>query len=127
MAHAGGRPAKYTDPLELAEAIDDYFNSLVIDEEHAKPPTMAGLALALGYSNRRSIYDAEARNDEFSLLIKKARITIENYWESKLAGQACTGAIFWLKNHADYKDKTQQELSTPEGIQIVYNIVEKKE
>jgi len=123
MAHAGGRPPKYSDALKLAEAIDDYFNSLVIDEEHSKPPTMAGLALAIGYADRRSLYDAEARKDEFAHIIKKARVTIENYWESRLATQSCTGAIFWLKNHADYKDKTQQELSAPEGIQIIYTVV----
>lgn len=128
MAKGKGRPAKYKDPLQLAELIDDYFNSLVIDEEHSKPPTMAGLALSLGYTSRQSIYDAEKRNDDFSYLIKKARITVENYWESRLATQSCTGAIFWLKNHAGYTDKMTNELTSPEdgGIQIFYNVVGKK-
>lgn len=36
---------------------------------------------------------------------------MRGWWEKRLAGNACTGAIFWLKNMADWADKTQSEVT----------------
>jgi hypothetical protein len=41
--------------------------------------------------------------------VEKARTRLELAWERRLAGNACTGAIFWLKNQG-WTDKTETEL-----------------
>ena len=107
----GGRPPKYTSPDAMEAKIADYFDSLRIDgDKPDKPPTMAGLALALGFADRQSLRDY-GKDEAYSCVIKKARMRIENYWESKLAGTSPTGAIFWLKNHAGYADRQDFEMS----------------
>jgi hypothetical protein len=51
---------------------------------------------------------------EFTDTVKRVRIRLEAAWEQRLAGTACTGAIFWLKNQG-WTDKTVSELSGPGG------------
>lgn len=110
-----GRPALFSTPEQLQAKIDQYFETckptyLEIDGKPAldkngnrmvdvNPPTVTGLALFLGFVDRRSMYDYSARED-FSLTIKKAIARIEKFAEHQLlTNQKPTGAIFWLKNH----------------------------
>lgn len=121
-----GRPLKYKTAEELEEAIDKYFESRVdepiIDEEGnvlldktgcpcmiPHPPTVAGLALWLGFEDRRSMYDYKDR-PEFSHAIKKAIEKIADYAEQHLYQGKATGAIFWLKNHG-WKDKQETDVN----------------
>lgn len=120
-----GRPRKYETAEALEQAIEDYFNPVVstkintkcgpeelpaITERELNPnPTITGLALHLGFESRQSFYDYE-KEGEFSYAIKRARLTIESKYEEKLYGQACTGAIFALKNFG-WHDKTQQDIT----------------
>ena len=97
---------------------DKYF------EERRKnkiPPTVAGLALYLGFSSRFSLYDYKER-PEFSHTIKTAIERIEDYAEQIILtnGASATGAIFWLKTHR-WTDKTEQTLTVNE-----YSLFEKK-
>lgn len=111
-----GRPPKYSDASVMEAKIEEYFNSLASeDNKPDEPPTMAGLTLALGFTDRQSLYDYIAK-PEYTCILKKAKVRVEKYWERKLAGTSPTGAIFWLKNHAGYADK--QEISGPEGKPI---------
>lgn len=96
-----GQPAKYTEPATMADKIKRYFDDL------KGPPTMAGLALALGFADRQSLIDYSERSEEFSCVIKNARVRIEAFHEARLATQSPTGSIFWLKNHARYSDRTE--------------------
>jgi hypothetical protein len=98
-----GRPPKYTQANEMELKINAYFESLGPEDV----PTTAGLALHLGYCSRQSLYDNKDITPEFSYTIKKAIMQIEMFWESALAKNGCTGAIFWLKNH---KWRDQQEI-----------------
>jgi hypothetical protein len=98
-----GRPPKYTQANEMELKINAYFESLGPEDV----PTTAGLALHLGYADRRCLYDQPGRSEEFSLAIKRAIMQIEIFWEKALAKNGCTGAIFWLKNH---KWRDQQEI-----------------
>lgn len=97
-----GRPPLYSTEKELQDAIDEYFNT-----EDKK--TISGLAYHLGFESRQSFYDYE-QLPEFTYTIKRARLRIENSYERLLQGNACTGAIFALKN-LGWKDKTEQEQS----------------
>lgn len=80
------------------------------------PPTLTGLALALGFCSRQSIYDIEKKSDQFSYTIKKARLRCENWVEDGLlsANVPPPSGIFILKNYG-WKDKHEHELSGPDG------------
>ncbi len=111
--HAGGRPRKYTELEILTKNIEKYFKSLKSkDGLSDQPPTMAGLAIALGFESRQSLADY-GKNEKFSYIIKKAKTAIELFWESRLVSTSPTGAIFWLKNHAEYADR--QEVTGANG------------
>ena len=133
----GGRPPFYKTPKDLQDKIDEYFEEKcktipILDEMgrplvttkgipvvEVNPPTVAGLALYLGFEDRRSIYDYANRNDEFSHTIKKAITRIEEYAEKQLTSGAAVGAMFWLKNHG-WIDKTNQEITGNVGVQKVF-------
>lgn len=103
-----GRPRIYESGDELQEAIDNYFSQPSCDL------TITGLALHLGFCDRQSLYDYE-KSEIFSCIIKTARMRVENAYERKLNSNACTGAIFALKNMG-WRDKTEQELTGSLGV-----------
>ncbi len=90
---------------EVASIIDSYFKEC---EEKNKRPIITGLCIALGFESRQSFYDYE-RKDEFSYLLKNARMRIESYLEESLEdrGKATAGVIFGLKNMG-WKDSVEQ-------------------
>ena len=98
-----GRPPIFETPEQLETAIDAY----IADESTDR--TVTGLAIYLGFESRQSMYDYE-KKPEFSYLIKKALLIVENGYEKKVGGTTPTGAIFVLKNMG-WKDKTEQEIS----------------
>lgn len=103
-----GRPRKYETAEELEDAVFNYFKQFdEVDnlEDLRKKPTVAGLALHLGFASRQSIYDY-AEKGEFSYVIKRALLALEDFHEGALSGNNVTGHVFWLKNHgwADKKE-----------------------
>ena len=105
----GGRPAVFKTPAEMLEKVYAYFHKQAAEE---KPPTIAGLALFLGFCDRRSLFDYETRGEGFSYVIKKARTIVEEWHETMLAeGKANSGNIFWLKNHG-WTDEIKSEVKT---------------
>lgn len=128
--------AFYKTPEEMQKAIDKYFEEHVdkplLDDEGmplwdksgniimtTNPPTVSGLALYLGFVDRRSIYDYAERGD-FSHTVKSAILRIEAYAESHLYMGKPTGAIFWLKNHK-WVDEQKQTVDINE-----YSLFEKQ-
>lgn len=109
-----GRPPKYKTAEELEEAIDKYFKLCTKTDE---PYTMPGLALGLGFIDRHAILNYKGKSKEFDAAIKRAKTTIEAQRVAKMlkGGQNIAGCIFDLKNNADYKDKTETEVSGPGG------------
>ena len=106
VGNNGGRPALYSTPAELQDQIDDYF-----DQEDTKF-TVCGLALFLGFTSRQSLLDYQNK-DEFTDIIKKARLRIECGYEELLQKPGCTGIIFALKNMG-WVDKVETDLSIKE-------------
>jgi len=86
-----GRPPMYDDPNKLEKKINDYFKQE--DEKY----TITGLCLFCGFESRQSFYEYENK-EEFTYIIKRARMLIENMYEQRLQTNAPTGAIFALKN-----------------------------
>lgn len=87
-----GRPRILQSVETAISLIDLYFQT------NPEKPTISGLALHLGFADRKSLMDYIDREDEFSLPIKKAVGRIEEEHEKRLYGEKCTGSIFWLKN-----------------------------
>lgn len=116
------RPLKYKTVEELEAAIKEYFDSRQLQ---VMPPTVAGLALWLGFEDRQSIYDYKDR-PAFSCTIKKAITAMEDYAEQRLlVGEgSSTGAIFWLKNHG-WKDKTETDVNV-QNYSLFEDDVERK-
>lgn len=98
LGNNGGRPAHYETPEDLAYQVNLYFDYCKKDKVKA---TVTGLALYLGFCSRASFDDYEKRNDEFSYIIKRAKLAVENSYE--LSGQ--TIDIFALKNMG-WKDES---------------------
>lgn len=102
-----GRPPIYDDVKKLIKKISEYFEShLPIEREneegdketiYSRPVTITGLCLYCGFESRQSFYAYEDK-EEFSYIIKRARMTIELIYEENLQGKSPTGSIFALKN-----------------------------
>lgn len=94
-----GQPPKYSDPEEFQDKIDDYFDSIITRKgDWIKPPTVSGLAIHLGFVDRRSMYHYRDK-DEFYAPVKRAIAMIEMFHEERIAnGKNVAGSIFALKN-----------------------------
>lgn len=109
-----GAPRKWKSVKAMQEAIDAYFESCkgepIIDAEGepcrdkygdvilvgAKPPTVTGLALALGFTGRKQLIDYQGR-EEFCNTITRAKARCEEYAESRLYDRdGANGAKFSL-------------------------------
>ena len=136
-----GRPRIFDTPEQMQAAIDDYFESCwgIIEitkgegenrttetrRVQERPYTIMGLALALNMC-RETLCDY-AKNGTFSDIVKRAKQTVELAVEEQLiAGKNATGPIFWLKNHAGYKDKTETELSGKVNIHNKHELTEEE-
>lgn len=113
----GGRPPKYTNREEIEEKINAYFedcdgHALLDDEEKPicdkygypiyvdrHPPTVTGLALALGFECRLSLINYQGKK-EFREVITRAKSRIEAYTEERLFDKdGANGAKFSLQNN----------------------------
>lgn len=124
MTHAGGRPPLYTTVDELETVVDEYFDvcdnriqhvydkksGSVIEIINPEPYTMSGLAYAIGM-DRRTLLEY-GKKEQFSLTIKRAREKVHLDVERRLMEGNSTGAIFNLKNNFDWKDKTEQDITS---------------
>ena len=127
-----GRPRMYETAEELQKAIDKYFKEAKpkkkpnSDEYIFNCPTITGLAYALGFESRQSLYDYE-KNSQFSYTIKKARLRIENQYEINLSNPFMkpAGSIFALKNIGNWKDKQDdnQQENLSEGFKQIANAI----
>ena len=96
-----GRPPKFKNAKDMQTAIDYYFAQL---EEDC--PTISGIALALDMSTQ-ALRDYQ-KKDEFLATIRKAKQRVEIEWERRLLSPG-SGPIFWLKNNAGWRDKTETD------------------
>ena len=124
-----GRPPK-NDPDgvdEIQNKIDLYFESLgrisADGDTVTDDPTFCGLALALGYSSRTSLWENANAGNPISEPIKRSLLRIEESYEKGLRFQSCTGSIFALKNRG-WTDKTEDK-EKDETINRLLEIVTK--
>jgi len=125
------RPLKYKSVEKLQEAIEQYFRDceghvFTDDEGQAvldkfgrpvimgqKPPTVTGLALALGFTTRLSLINYQGRK-EFMNTITRAKSYIEAYTEGRLFDRdGVHGAKFSLVNNfKGWRDKPEDDTAT---------------
>lgn len=128
-----GRPPTYEHKEEIEELIEEYFKKcegkVLKDEEGeivfdksgnpvivgAKPPTVTGLALALGFSTRSSLLNYQGKK-EFMNTITRAKSRVEEYAEERLFDKDGTnGARFSLiNNFRGWTEKPLTELDEQE-------------
>lgn len=113
----GGRPPKFTKKEEIEGLIADYFEECkgkpwldkdgnpitdkgrVVWKEYPKPPTVTGLALALGFTTRQALLNYQGK-EEFVDTITRAKTYIEEYAERRLYDrEGVQGAKFVLINN----------------------------
>lgn len=97
---------KITEPQEISVPLKEKVPVL------GRPgvPTVAGLALFLGFKDYRSIYQNHYRdNPAYYAEIKKAFSMMGEYMQQQVIEGNTKGATFWLKNHG-WIDKVETEL-----------------
>jgi hypothetical protein len=113
-----GRPRKYKNSEEMQKAIDQYFdkcegNPLLDDDGKTvlnkwghpiildrRPPTVTGLALALGFNSMQALLNYQARSKAFNDTLTRAKSRCEEYAESRLYDKdGSNGAKFSLANN----------------------------
>ena len=124
-----GRPPIYETKEELQKLIDDYFEECkgipftdddgkiwrtdkgyIIYKVQPKPPTVTGLALALGFASRQALLNYQNR-EEFNDTVTRAKLRIEEYAETRLFDRdGVNGAKFSLiNNFKGWRDKPKDE------------------
>lgn len=139
--NVGCKP-KYKNAAELSEAVDKFFedckghtitdsNGVVITYKNgvpviigAHPPTVTGLALALGFKTRQSLLDYQARSDKFNDIITVAKSRCEEYAERRLYDRdGVNGAKFSLTNNfKGWREKPPEDEDTDTEIRIVDDV-----
>lgn len=132
-----GRPPKYKSKEEIEKKIDAYFTEcegkilknddgrVVLNKNDlpviigAKPPTITGLALALGFSSRQSLLNYKGKK-EFLDTITRAYARVEQYTEERLFDKdGAAGAKFSLANNFEgWKEKQQIEADVNSDVNI---------
>ena len=114
-----GQPPKYKDVASFQAKIDEYFASIIgEDGEYKKPPTVSGMAIFLGFADRRSMYHYRDK-DEFYSPVKRAIGMVEAFHEEKIGyGRGAAGNIFALKNFG-WTDR--QEVTNVGDLGITWN------
>lgn len=136
-----GKPA-YTSADEIERLIDAYFEDcegeIVIDingnpllnkygvivYKNRRPPTVTGLALALGFNSRQSLLNYQGKK-EFCEVITRAKTRIEMYTEERLFDKdGAAGARFSLQNNFKGWNETAKEAAgaLASAVQIINDI-----
>ena len=84
-----------------------------------KPPTIPGLALALGFSSRQSLYNYKAKK-EFVDTISRAQTRVEQYTAEKLFERdSQRGAQFALEYGFRYRQDRENEKQEQDGVRVL--------
>lgn len=138
MGNPVGRPPKFKSAEEIQKLIDEYFESckgepLMVGDEpfldknghpvliNARPPTVTGLALALGFHSRQSLLNYQAKK-EFVDTITRAKMRVEEYCETRLFDRdGQRGAEFNLRYNFRWaqEEKSGSEEDSASGIVMI--------
>ena len=110
-----GNPRRWRSAKALQAAVDQYFEEC---SEEGRVPSVAGLALALGFMSRQALARYtdrmhEENNDDYVVIITSAKTRIEEA-NIQLAynKEASAGARFMLQNGFNYSEKQEIGLNS---------------
>lgn len=126
------RPRKYKSVKAMQDAIDAYFedcngkplldpvDGTAVTDKHgmpiimgAHPPTVTGLALALGFNTRKALIDYQGR-EEFVNTITRAKARCEEYAEARLYDKdGANGAKFSLGCNFGWANESEKKAGDP--------------
>lgn len=134
-----GAPRKWKSVSAMQKAIDAYFKKCegtpFIDDDgnavrdkngipviiNAKPPTITGLALALGFTGRQALIDYQNR-PEFTDTITRAKARCEEYAESRLYDRdGANGAKFSLGCNFGWKETSETKIIT-DPVKVIVDV-----
>ncbi len=134
-----GKKPRYKKPEEMQEKIDKYFEECegkpLVDHNGdpildrwgnpvvfgAKPPTVTGLALALGFKTRQALILYQAKK-EFQDVVLEAKSRVEEYNERQLyTRDGQRGAQFSLAHNFGWKEDRTEEKTGP-AVNIINDI-----
>ena len=138
--YSGGPSPKYESKEQIEGLIDQYFEDcegeLLTDADgnpvldkfsqpifiNRRPPTTSGLARALGFRSRTSLWNYRGKK-EFKDTIDAAMLRIEEYTEQRLFDRdGSNGAQFSLQfNFRGWKEEKNEEVKSP-AINIICDI-----
>ena len=138
MGNPVGRPPKFKSAAEIQALIDAYFESckgevLMVDGQpfldkngrpiliNSRPPTVTGLALALGFHSRQTLLNYQARK-EFVDTITRAKMRVEEYCETRLFDKdGQRGAEFNLRYNFRWaqEDKDDSDEDRTGGVVMI--------
>lgn len=95
-----------TDPDDGKPILDKYGHPIIVDSE---PPTVTGLALALGFTNRMDLLRYQAKK-EFTDTVTRAKSRVEAYCEARLFDRdGSNGARFSLQCNFKWGDDEKKD------------------
>lgn len=110
-----GNPRRWRSAKALQAAVDAYFEEC---SEKGRVPSVAGLALALGFMSRQALARYtdrmhEENNDDYVVIVTNAKTRIEEA-NIQLAynKEASAGARFMLQNGFNYSEKQEIGLNS---------------
>ena len=131
---------KYTDPEEMRVKIDEYFEECkgTLLKDHngdpiltkwgdpvfldRRPPTLTGLALALGFKKRQTLYQYRAKKAFMDLLVE-AKTRIEMYNEEQLyTRDGARGAMFNLRMNFEGWQENKDDQAKGAAVNIINDI-----
>lgn len=136
-----GRKPFFSSAKQMQKKIDEYFEScagepFLIDGEPyvdkhgevvlvgAHPPTVTGLALALGFESRQSLIDYREK-DEFTDTITRAKMRVEEYCEQRLFDRdGQRGAEFSLKYNFRWAEERDEDEGEESGVVMLAPVMD---
>ncbi len=122
FAWCAGHPLELPDPKtgELCPVYDKYGQPVIAD---GHPPTVTGLALALGFASRTSLLNYQHKAG-FEEVVTRAKSRVEQYTEERLFDrEGVQGAKFSLANNfKGWVEKQDINMGNQEGAPFEVNI-----
>ena len=106
----------YPSARMMQDSVNDYFDRCEINE---KPPTMAGMALSLGFSTVASLNAYSDYGDDYKRVVESARTRVEAYLSEQLiVGKNAAGPLASLRQHHSWVDKRTVENTVEVGDKL---------
>lgn len=109
-----GRPRVYQDAETFSTKVDDYFGDC---EERERKPTLAGLCVFMGFSDKESFSNYATYGEEFSRTVKRTKLLMEDDRQQLLLSKDkfTPGVALDLQNNHGWKNKSETELTGANG------------